>query len=347
MGHCGWWGGQEGSGNHGAASKRRRGEMRIRAFIVQLAVCALAAACGVTTTVGRVASAPVHSPSTNITNRASLSTLPSASGRPAFDPSDVVDGRFVRSVTLDGGALVVGPPPPSAQPVTDQADARVLIRSDAQGPSPFGCAPEQPDSCVFGFGDVTISPALGKGLDKIPAWIGAAAHSTSGYNCPAETSTPPSAVVDAAKASPFLYQVAVLEGSGRTVLNYTSGASVCGFPATGPTLDSGSQSLSIPWELVSLSGQTITFRYHDYSCDPDPAVQSMRFGGNVKTETGSLGIYINAPYSVTYSELLGCAGPWITSSGTFGPETGSPDAPPPPEPTIVTHEPTGPVGATS
>jgi hypothetical protein len=79
----------------------------------------------------------------------------------------------------------------------------------------------------------------------------------------------------------------VIEGSGPAVLNYTSRASVCGAPATGPSLTQGVQSVSIPWQLVGLPGQTITLRYQDFPCDPYPGVESMALGADVKTEQGS------------------------------------------------------------
>jgi hypothetical protein len=179
----------------------------------------------------------------------------------------------------------------------------------------------------------------------MPAWVGILATNTADYQCPNAAVRPTSATTLPGTSSPLEYQAAVIEGSGTQVLNYTSRASVCSSPPTGPSVTNGVQVVSIPWQLIALHGQTITFRYQDPTCDPYTGLYTMGLSNDTKTGQGNLAIWIQAPYSLTYTDLVQCGGPWTTTSADFGVETGTPGAPPPPTPKNVTHDLIGPIGA--
>ena len=312
--------------------------------VALLSVCVPATACGTTSAVG-IQPAASRSSTTSPAHFASRQVAPDSADGPTFVAGDVLAGRFVRTVTIDNGAFLVRPAPAGTQPQINQAEAEVLLESDTgTGGAPFGCSPERGGSCVIGFGEVSITQALVQGAHNVAAWVGTLTTPTYDFSCPNETLPPSHAVGSRSAIYPWEYEVAVLEGSGTPVLNYTSRASVCGNTATGPSLTRGVQSVSIPWQLVALHGQTIMFRYQKFPCDPYPGVPNMALGADVKTEQGSVGIYIEAPYSLTYGELLKCGGSWTTTSADFGPQSAGPGAPPPPTPKVVTHDPTGPVG---
>src|SRR6202034_3063904 len=113
-------------------------------------------------------------------------------------------------------------------------------------------------------------------------------------------------------------------------------------PATGPSISDATQTVSLPWQLVSLHGQTITVSYQAPTCDPDLGQPSVDLGGDTQTEQTHFGLFIKAPFSLSYEDMLKCLGLWITQTYNYGVGL-APGAPPALAPTTVIPDPTGPV----
>lgn len=247
---------------------------------------------------------------------------------------DVSAGRFTRTVILDGGTLTIRPAPSGSQPQITEAQAQVLVDSDSQVYSRGW------DGAV-GFGQVSISPKLAAGVKDVPAWV-AVIQSRAPF-CPntRSASTPDT-------WSPG-YLAVIVEGDGTRVLDYHSRSQVCDFPAEEPSVSDATQLVSIPWQTVSLQGQTLTFRYQKPACDPyafKASGPSLSTGGDARTGKWTLEALLEAPYSLTYRDIIHCGGPWVTANTWIGPIPGGPGAPAPPGAIEVTHAPTGPAGAT-
>lgn len=270
--------------------------------------------------------------------------VPTVNGPPTTGPAgsgpatgDVSAGRFTRTVILDGGALTIRPGPPTLQPQIPRAQADVVVGSDSQ-------AYMRGWNGAVGFAEVSISPKLASGVKDTPAWV--AVIKQQAPFCPnMASSSTPAATAPAQNWSPG-YLAVIVEGNGTKVLDYHSRSQVCGFPAKGPSVSDATQLVSIPWQLVSLQGQTLTFRYQKPACDPytvSTSGPSLSVGGNAKTGQWSLEAFIEAPYTITYNDLINCGGPWATATTRIGPIPGG--GTPTPPVNVVTHAPTGPVSA--
>ena len=250
---------------------------------------------------------------------------------------DSASGRVIRSASLDDGAFTLRPAPGGVNPQIDQAQAKVLVGSDSQV---YG----RGWSGVVGFGEVSIGPKLTSGVNKLPAWV--AVIQLPWPMCPEMTIPPRPVTAQRGLSYPPGYLAVIVEGTGTRVLDYHSRSQLCGNAAAGPSVRSATQIVSIPWRLVSLHGQIITIRYQDPPCDPEMGIYSVDLGGNTKTEQGHTGVFILAPYGLTYNDLINCGGSWTTQTDNYGTGLG-PGAPPALTPKVVTHDPTGPVGPSS
>ncbi|MCU4186219.1 hypothetical protein K6U06_17770 [Acidiferrimicrobium sp. IK] len=264
-------------------------------------------------------------------------TVPAGSGPAA---GEVAAGRFTRTVILDGGALTIRPAPRDLALQITQAKARVLVGSDTrvQGSGWDGDG---------GLAEVSIVPGLASGVQDMPAWVAVIKQGT--LFCPLMRSATAVAATAPVRSWSPGYLVVVVEGGGTKVLNYRSRSQVCDFRPEGPSVSSAAQSVSIPWQMISLQGQTLTFRYQRPACDPYLAGisgPSLSAGGNARTGRWSMEAVIEAPYTLTYSGLLGCGGPWATATTGIGPILGGPGQYTPPV-NVVSHAPTGPVGAST
>ena len=253
---------------------------------------------------------------------------------------DVSAGKFTRTVVLDDGALTITPAPPTVQPQIPQTQAQVLAGSDSQ-------VYMRGWNGTVGFAEVSINPKLVSGVNHTAAWV--AVIKQEAPFCPNTASPSTPATTVPTQSWPPGYMAVIVAGDGTKVLDYHSRSQVCDFPAKGPSVSDATQLVSIPWQLVSLKGQTLIFRYHKPTCDPYAAGTSgasLSVGGNAKTGQWSLEAFIEAPYTLTYHDLLNCGGPWATATTRIGPIPGAPGAPTPAV-NIVNHAPTGPVGATT
>ncbi|MDE3202853.1 MAG: hypothetical protein KGQ66_01375 [Acidobacteriota bacterium] len=253
---------------------------------------------------------------------------------------DVSAGKFTRTVTLDDGAVTITPAPPNLQPQIPQTQAQVLVGSDSQ-------VYMRGWTGAIGFAEVSINPKLASEVNHTPAWV--AVIKQEAPFCPNTVSPSTPATTAPTPSWPPGYLAVIVTGNGTKVLDYHSRSQVCDFPAKGPSVSDATQLVSIPWQLVSLQGQTLTFRYHKPACDPYAAGMSrpsLYVGGNAKTGQWSLETFVEAPYTLTYHDLLNCGGSWATATTRIGPIPGAPGAPMPAV-NVVNHAPTGPVGATT
>lgn len=265
-------------------------------------------------------------------------TAPPAPGSGGSVPTagDVSAGSFTRTVILDDGALTIRPAPSSLKPQVPLTQARVLVGSDSQ-------VYNRGWDGVLGFAEVSISPNLASGVKETPAWV--AVIKQAAPFCPNTAS--PATNAPTQSWSPG-YLAVIVEDYGTKVLNYHSRSQVCDFPAKGPSVSDAMQLISIPWQMISLQGQTLSFRYQKPACDPYAASgPSLSVGDNAKTGQWTLEALIEAPYTLTYNRLVNCGGPWTTATTRIGPIPGDPGTPTLPVSNVVTHAPTGAVGATT
>lgn len=275
--------------------------------------------------------------------------------------ADVSAHRFVRWSVLDRGALVVAPPPPTAKPAIGFGRARALFRADQAVAGVH-------QQAFLGFGLVSVASSLTAkrypALERTPAWIGIAWGGVT--SCPAlaapalpapssppshgstASSTPSGAGAPAGKSGSAPtpgYTAVIILARGRTVLAYQSRGGSCGGPVTGPTLTAAPETVSVPWRLVSISGDTVTYRYQVPACATGTVRPHVRGSGNTRTGDATMTVDLQLAY-----RDAGCPTTWRTGTAGFGPQP-LPHSPGSPGPTLppmaplrhVSHGPTGPV----
>jgi hypothetical protein len=163
-----------------------------------------------------------------------LSAPLSSKGLPA---GTFVNGRVVRTVVIDGGMMVLSPPPLSSHPVLRHAGASADAAASTAATS--GVI----DSAGTALGSVRIAPALAR-TAKTPArqlaWV-AVIGPQIGVSCLAtEGTVEPS------------FHVLVIAASGSSASMYTSrGTGPCGGAISPPSLGSASKIESIRWQGLS------------------------------------------------------------------------------------------------
>lgn len=249
-----------------------------------------------------------------------------ASSTPLNQPptrTDVVDGKWVSPAELDNGAFEVSPFA-GGHPAINAKKAAVLFGSDSSVAGGSSTAP------IFGFGLVSLQPGLGARLHRTPAWVGVVRRTA--YLCPME----PVSVTTTPDRLPTPGYTAVIIVGTHKVFDYQSRTSICDEPATGPSVEPASETISVPWRLVSLAGGTVTYRYRVPSCDRQSPNISIR--GNANTGQDSLTLLLTLPF-----DRPSCPQTWVTGSTRIGPPPG-PGAPTTGPVATITHGPTGPVG---
>ncbi|MCL2393948.1 MAG: hypothetical protein FWC87_04595 [Acidimicrobiaceae bacterium] len=271
--------------------------------------------------------------SSGATATPSTTPLPAAPGSPpstiAFGgvigqpptAADVVGGRVVTPVELDNGAFKVTPRLGGHLTVSAK-EAAVLFGSDVLATA-IHTGP------VLGFGLVSVAPRLGVHLHQTPAWVGVLQNAVA-FSCPAQTV--PSA---GGAVTPTPGYTAVIIVNPRKVFDYQSRNSPCGLSPTGPSAQPASEQISIPWQLVSLTNGTVTYRYRTGSCLSQ--APSVSLGGNTHTDQYSMTVLLSVPFDRT-----SCSQTWRTANAPVEPP--HPQAPPSAPITTIAHGPTGPVG---
>jgi hypothetical protein len=253
-----------------------------------------------------------------------------ATSKPAIteppSAADIVAGRFVHRGELDDGALAVSPAPATKHPPMNMATAVVLLKSDP-------LATGSQTGLLLGFGLATIRPGLGVKVDRAAAWVGLMWGGA--FSCPAMTIPSGPTTTVAAPPTPG-YRVVIMLNT-RKVFDYESRGSACGGPPSGPTAQTATETVSVPWTLISLEDGTVSYRYEVPSCEQQ-VLPSASTGGDTITGIATLTVELALPFN-----RPSCPQTWLNSSAAVDP----PDGPGAPQPTYTTvnHGSTGPVGS--
>jgi hypothetical protein len=151
---------------------------------------------------------------------------------------DVFRDRFVRAVELDGGTLVVTPPPNRLYPRRDGAAAEVEAWATGQL---MGYR-----SQIFGFGLATIHMRRANvpAIRKMPAFVGFAS-APEGFGCPAMIASPTGHKLPALPSAGEAAVVISARRGGPAVV-YRARSEPCGSLAPA-TLTNVQEEVSIPW----------------------------------------------------------------------------------------------------
>jgi hypothetical protein len=159
----------------------------------------------------------------------------------ALPAGTIIGGRFTRAITLDGGALIIEPPPAStsAKFPIEQAD-QIIGAAQPYNPGKF-----TPGDTGLGIVDLadSVAPGLPAYTDRA-AWIAVVGPDTNAaVSCPgASGGIAPVPTVDV---------IIVDAQSGGDVLDYRSkGNGPCGGTLTGPSAKRAEETVSIPWTAV-------------------------------------------------------------------------------------------------
>ena len=255
--------------------------------------------------------------------------------------ADVVHGRFVKAVTLDGGVLSVTPAPASMKPALSPAQAATIIwaTSRIQGYH----------QQVLGFGLVTLtkhSASVGA-IRNVPAYVGFA-KSGSAFSCPARSGTPtsakPPALASNGEAAVVLGRANSVPGTGTyaspPAFVYVAASDPCG-SVVRSSLSGASEQVSLPWTQAGpLRGSVLYVKVVPPGCgtlagyDVRGSVRSVTITMNGLIPEQMLGDYCTATRWVR--EAVRLAGPGPGSPPALADST-----------TQIRHAKIGPVRATS
>lgn len=171
---------------------------------------------------------------------------PAQADRSSPGSMDVINSRFVRRVTLDGGEVVVTPAPKHLHPRRDGDSVEVEAWATGQL---MGY-----QSQAFGFGLATIHDRA-KGVPTVrnlPAWIGFAT-APEAFSCPAIV---PSPTAGRLSALPSAGEAAVIIGAspGGPAVVYQARSETCGGLAPA-RLSNAQEEISITWMPVGLPNE--------------------------------------------------------------------------------------------
>lgn len=242
----------------------------------------------------------------------------------------MVNGRFVSTVTLDGGAVTILPAPRRLHPRRAESAVETQI-----------WATEQIMSYrrqILGFGIATITkkaPGVPR-VTKLPAWIGLATRAGLSVSCPSlapDPRTPPLPVL------PSDGEAAVILGDAGTApaVVYQARSVICE-SVTPAQLTNALESLSIPWTQVGpVNDGVLELQATVPQCGQYSGASS---GGTAKALTVT--IYSDVPEDTAHRHCP--AARVVDESLPLGP-VGVPGAPPPvvSAGTAILHGETGPV----
>jgi hypothetical protein len=246
-------------------------------------------------------------------------------------PADVVRGRFVAPVALDGGVLTVVPAPAGDRPAVSRTQAArevwasPVLQDHVQGP--------------LGYGLVTISLRV-KGVPHVTrllAWVGFA-RSPEVANCPNEspgTAGHTPVLSGAALASSGEAAVVIGAAHGSPAVAYAAPSVLCDHrqPAT---LSRATEDVSVPWRaLTSLANQSIRVRVTLPDC---ARLEGTAAGGSAQVST----VTVDAVVPDVHGHCAGITD--LTEIVVFGPTGNPPGAPPPlvSASTLIRHAAVGP-----
>ena len=253
----------------------------------------------------------------------SLLSIPSTGGatpllrsatRDSPDDARVLGGRFVSAVELDGGAIVVAPPPPGLRPRMSESEVETQLWATSQL---LGYRAQ-----VLGFGVVTIAerrPGVPR-VVRLPAWVGFANVAGASFSCPAMNVRPHAPTLPRL-ASAGDAAVVVGDARGSPAVVYKARSAPCD-SVVASSLTRATEVLSVPWvPLGPVGGELLQVQATLPDCGDYAGDAS---GGSATSMTVTL--YALVPESVRGS---GCdTGHVAPETITLGPG-GIPGAPPP------------------
>ena len=225
----------------------------------------------------------------------------------------IINGRFVRSFSLDGSALTVAPYAGVATPL-----------SPARRAALWATAPLSGMVQGLGLGVVTVSPTRTKqsgtprvtSLVRVLAWVGLVKGSEISYGCPAmRASRHYSTVVPPANG----WQAVIVPlNPQKSIAVFSARRNICGF-LHGSSITTGYEQLSTTWQLVR--GNVVL------SIPVCGSVVGFDSGGNEYTGVGTLTGWVSVlerpltthcSHATTYDE--GTRYRWtVTKHGPTGP----------------------------
>jgi hypothetical protein len=266
---------------------------------------------------------------------ASCSSEPAGTASPGT-PSQlsVANGRYVRAVALDDGALTITPAPASMRPVGSAPAMETLLWSTAQLQSS--------ESQDLGFGLVSVRSPIGPGgpIHDLPAWIGISSDARIASSCPEfdeRTTHPPLPKL------PSAGEMAVIVGdpTGSPAVVYRAQSAPCG-SLIKASISPAEQLLSLPWSQVApISDGQVTISFEVPACGSSTG---WSVGGTWKARV----IAVSAIKLIDASSVS-CVPARATTMSIGLPPGEEPGAPPvlTPQTTAVLHGPTGPQRAVS
>lgn len=221
-------------------------------------------------------------------------------------PTAFSKGRVARTVVIDGGALVISPPPLHARPTVGVRKVTGEVHAATSA------SPGTVDPSGVALGWVHLSPSLGKSVRvraQQLAWI-AIIDPPSAVSCPPVAGSEP--------LQPSL-RVIVIAASGRTALVYTSrGTGVCGGPIHSPTIAVATEVVSITWRgLATPESSTSPPRYTWHISYQVPRCGMLFDSGVVLFAQGSPTLYIQAMVPVVPPSRCGTP---MTTTTAWSPE---------------------------
>ncbi len=162
--------------------------------------------------------------------------------------SDVVNGRFVKTVWLDGGVLRVTPAPKSLHPTVTYSQMTTTIWATSQI--------EGYRKVVMGFGLVSLTKhnATVKATKNLPAWVGMATTKGDAFSCPARPGTTPLPNLALLPSSGLAAVVNGFTGpmnrsrvsTSPSTFVYVAKSAPCGYLVK-PRLTVATEQVSVPW----------------------------------------------------------------------------------------------------
>lgn len=223
-------------------------------------------------------------------------------------PTTISKGKVARTVVIDGGALVISPPPLHARQVVGVTKATGEV--EAATSASTGTV----DPSGVALGSVHLSPPLRKivrvGTREL-AWV-AVIDPSSAVSCPMVAGSP--------EPPQPSFRVVVIAASGRTALVYTSlGTGECGGPIHPPSVAIATEVVSIPWHgLATSEVSTSPPRYMWQISYQLPRCGVFFDSGVVLVAPGSPALYIQTMVPVIPPST--CATPKAITT-TWGPES--------------------------
>ncbi len=171
--------------------------------------------------------------------------LPSGT-RESPEDARVVGGRFVSTVELDGGAVIVVPAPPGIRPRMGESKVETQLWATSQL---LGYRAQ-----ALGFGIVTIArrqPGIPR-VVKLSAWVGFATVSGVSYSCPAMIVRPHAPTLPHLSSAGDA-AVVVGDADGAPAVVYKARSAPCD-SVVAPSLTRATEVFSIPWVPIGPVG---------------------------------------------------------------------------------------------